>query len=55
MVELARLESVCTLSRTVGSNPTLSAKIIPLKSHNPFTPMLTGNYKFEVFSYAECF
>ena len=25
MVEGARLESVCTLTRTVGSNPTLSA------------------------------
>ena len=27
VVELARLESVCTGNRTVGSNPTLSAKI----------------------------
>ena len=28
MVEGARLESVCALSGTVGSNPTLSARII---------------------------
>ena len=30
-VEGARLESVCTLTGTVGSNPTLSAKLLSKK------------------------
>lgn len=32
MVELARLESECALTRTVGSNPTLSAKASVLEA-----------------------
>ena len=44
MVEGARLESVCTLTRTEGSNPSLSAKILKAVSFRGgfFMPLIYG-------------
>lgn len=39
VVELARLESVCTCKGTVGSNPTLSANVFCIKSIANFVPI----------------
>ena len=41
MAELARLESVCTGNRTVGSNPTLSAD-----RHKPLIARIDGLFRF---------
>ncbi len=51
MVEGARLESVCTGNRTVGSNPTLSAQILSFRFNSlqatrefPVQRSLTGAF-----------